>query len=129
MNNIDIVKQAYKSFAEGKIEAVLSVFDSEIVWEESKGFPYVKNDGIYRGQKEIVDNVLVNIPKYMDDFMIHIDDLFGAENKVVMAGHYGGVWKETGKRFMANAAHVWTIDNGKVKHFFQVSDTAAIMNS
>ena len=129
MNNVDIVKQAYKSFAEGNIEAVLLVFDSEIVWEESKGFPFVKNDGIYRRQKEIVDNVLANIPKYMDDFMIHIDDLLGTNDKVVMAGHYAGVWKETGKRFMANAAHVWTLNNGKVTHFFQVSDTAAIMNS
>jgi uncharacterized protein len=128
MNNVDIVKQAYKSFSEGNIEAVLSVFDSEIVWEESTGFPYVKNDGIFRGQNEIVENVFANIPKYYEDFMIHINELFGTEDKVVMAGHYGGVWKETGKRFMANATHVWTLNNGKVTHFFQVSDTAAIMN-
>lgn len=38
------------------------------------------------------------------------------------------VWEEaTGKKFRANAIHVWTLDNGKITHFFQASDTAEII--
>jgi ketosteroid isomerase-like protein len=127
MNNIDIVRQGYKNFSEGKIEDVLALFDPEIVWEESTGFPYVQNDGIFHGPKEIVENIFANIPIHMDNFMIHIDDLIDAGEKVVMTGHYGGTWKENGNKFMANAAHVWTLKGGKVVHFFQAADTAAIM--
>ena len=44
-----------------------------------------------------------------------------AEIKVVMVGHYKGVWKTTGKEFKANATHVWTLKEEKATHFFQSS--------
>jgi len=45
-----------------------------------------------------------------------------------MVGYYKGIWKATGKEFKANAIHVWTVNNGKLAHFFQAAYTAEIIN-
>jgi ketosteroid isomerase-like protein len=128
MNNVEIVKQGYKLFAEGNVEEVLKMFHPEIVWDECTGFPYVSGEGIFIGPNAIVQGVFAQIPVYFEGFQVEITELFGSEDKVVMVGYYKGVWKETGKEFKANATHTWTMVDGKAKHFYQAVDTAEIIN-
>jgi len=68
----------------------------------------------------------MNLPVYFDGFNIAVSEIFGADDKVVMVGYYQGTNKATGNPFKANATHVWTIKDGKMTHFFQAVDTAAI---
>jgi uncharacterized protein len=126
MTNTDIVKQAYAHFATGNIEGVLGIFDTSIEWHECKGMPFVKGDGIYTGHEAVVTNVFMNLPVFFDGFNIAVSEIFGTDDKVVMVGYYQGTNKATGNKFKANATHVWTVKNGKLKHFFQAVDTAAI---
>lgn len=127
MDNVEILKQGYKFFAEGNVPAVLELFNSEIVWDECQGFPYIEGDGIFTGPQAIVQGVFSHIPENYNNFQIEIDELFGCDDKVVMVGHYTGVWKKTGKQFKANATHVWKFKDGKATQFFQAADTAEIM--
>jgi ketosteroid isomerase-like protein len=126
MSNVELVKEAYANFATGNVPAVLATFDPAIIWHECKGMPFVKDDGIYTGAESIVKNVFMNLPVSFDGFNISVSEIFGADDKVVMTGHYQGTNKATGNNFKANATHVWTIKNGKVTNFFQAVDTAAI---
>lgn len=126
MTNVDLIKQGYSFFATGNVEGVLGLFDPAIEWNECKGMPFVKDDGIYKGHEAIVKNVFMNLPVYFDGFNISVNELFGADDKVVMVGFYQGTNKATGNSFKANATHVWTIKNGKTVHFFQAVDTATI---
>ena len=128
MDNVELVKQGYKYFAEGNVEAVLELFHPEMEWNECQGFPYVSGDGLFIGPNAVVQNVFAKIPEYMDGFQVDVQELFGSGDKVVMVGHYKGVWKATGKEFKANATHVWTLKDGKATHFFQAADTAEIIN-
>ena len=128
MNNVELVKQGYQYFAEGNVEAVLALFHPEIEWNECKGFPFVSGDGLFIGPNAIVQNVFAQIPENYEGFNIDIQELFGSGDKVVMVGHYKGVWKATGKEFKANAIHVWTVKDEKATHFFQAVDTAEIVN-
>ncbi len=128
MTNVDLVKQGYSDFATGNVEAVLAVFDPAIEWHECKGMPFVKDDGIFRGHEAIATNVFMKLPVYFDGFNIAVDQIFGADDKVVMVGYYQGTNKATGNSFKANATHVWTIKNGKAVHFFQAVDTATIIS-
>jgi len=128
MKNIDIVKQGYQNFAEGNAEAVLAVFHPNIEWNECESFPYVTGDGIFHGPNEVVQNVFAKLPEYFDNFQIEIDELIDGGERVVMKGHYSGTWKPTGKKFRANAAHIWSLKDGKATHFFQAVDSATIMN-
>jgi hypothetical protein len=126
MTNVDLIKQGYSNFATGNVEAVLANFHSQIEWNECKGMPFVKGDGLYIGIEAIVTNVFMNLPVYFDGFNIAVNEIIGADDKVVMVGYYQGTNKATGKPFKANATHVWTIKDGKVTHFFQAADTVAI---
>jgi len=128
MTNIDLVKQGYSNFATGNVEAVLAEFDPAIEWHECKGMPFVKGDGIYKGQEAIVNNVFMNLPVYFDGFNIAINQIFGDGDKVVMVGYYQGTNKATGNPFKANATHVWTIKNGKFVHLFQAVDTKTLVS-
>ena len=127
MDNVELLKQGYQLFSEGNIEAVLALFHPEIEWDECQGFPYIAGDGVFIGPSAIANNVFAKIPENIDGFHIDVQELFGSGDKVVMMGHYQGVYKETGKEFSANAAHVWTIKEGKATHFFQAVDTAEII--
>jgi len=126
MTNVDVVKQAYSNFETGNVPAVLAVFDPWIEWRECKGMPFVKDDGIYIGPEAVVTNVFMNLPIYFDGFNIAVNEIFGADDKVVMVGYYQGTNKATGNPFKANATHVWTLKDGKMTHFYQAVDTAAI---
>lgn len=126
MTNVELVKQAYADFSTGNVPGVLAVFDPAIEWHECKGIPFVNGDGIFIGPNEVVANVFMHIPAYFDGFNIAVSELFGADDKVVMAGYYQGTNKATGNSFKANATHVWTVKNGKLARFFQAVDTATI---
>ena len=123
-----MVKQGYQYFAEGNIEAVLELFHPGMEWDECTGFPYITGDGLFIGPNAVLQNVFAKIPENMDGFHVDVRELFGSGDKVVMVGHYKGVWKETGKEFKANATHVWTVKDGKATHLFQAVDTAEIVN-
>jgi len=127
MNNVDIAKQCYQDFADGNIKAVLAAFHPDIVWDECQSFPFITGDGKFVGPEAIVQGVFAHIPDHYDGFHVEITELFGSGDKVVMVGHYRGVWKATGKSFNANGTHVWTFKDGKATHFFQAVDTAEII--
>ena len=127
MNNVELLKKGYQYFAEGNIEGVLTLFDPQIEWNECAGFPFVEGDGTYIGHDAVVQNIFAQIPVHYDGFNIEMVDLFGSGDKVVMEGYYTGIWKATGKKFRANAAHIWTIKNGLATRFFQAVDTATII--
>ncbi len=126
MTNVEIVKKAYSDFATGNIEGALAQFDPQIEWHECKGMPFIKGDGIFVGVDAVVTNIFMNLPVYYDGFKISPDEIFGADDKVVMMGHYEGTNKATGNEFKANATHIWTVRNGKLSRFFQAADTAAM---
>ena len=126
MTNVELVKQGYSDFSTGNLEAVLAIWDPAIEWHECKGMPFVKGDGIFTGHEAVVTNVIMNLPVYFDGFNIEVNQIFGADDKVVMVGYYLGTNKATGNPFKANATHVWTVKNGKATHFFQAVDTVTI---
>lgn len=127
MKNIDLLKQGYIDFAAGNVEGAVKNWHPDIVWNECKGFPFVKSDGIYVGVPAVIEGVLSMIPVYYENFNIEISDFVDGGDKIVMVGHYTGTWKATGRKFKANATHTWTFKNGKATHFFQAVDSAEIM--
>ena len=126
MSNVDFVKEVYSNFSTGNVEAVLAAFDPQIEWRECKGMPFVDDDGIYSGPQEVVENVFMHIPAFIEGFGIEPIEIFGADDKVVMMGYYVGKNIATGNTFKANETHVWTITGGKLSHFFQAVDSATI---
>ncbi|MEO5891896.1 MAG: nuclear transport factor 2 family protein [Ferruginibacter sp.] len=126
MTNVDLVKQVYSNFATGNVEGAIALFDPAIEWRECEGAPFVSGDGIFIGPDAVVANVFMKIPEFFDGFNIVVSEVFGAGDKVAMAGYYQGTNKATGNSVKANAAHIWTVKNGKLSHFFQAVDYATM---
>jgi len=126
MTNAGLVKKLYALFFEGNVPEALALFDPAIEWHECTGMPFVKDNGIYTGPDAVVANVFMQLPVYFDGFNIAVTEIFEAGDKVAMVGYYEGTNKATGNTFKANASHTWTVKNGKMVHFFQAVDTAAI---
>lgn len=129
MDNVELLKQAYQSFGEGNIPAVLSLMDENIEWNTATSWPFLENKEPVIGPQNVVAKIFAPIPEHYDNFHIDIKDLFGAGDKVVMEGYYTGTWKATGKTFKANAVHIWNVKDGKITRYFQAVDSAEIMNA
>ena len=126
MTNVELVKQVYANFETGNVPAVLAMFDPAIEWNECQGMPFMNNADLVIGPEAVVTKIFMNLPVYFDGFNIAVTDIFGDGDKVAMQGYYQGTNKATGNAFKANATHIWTVKDGKLTHFFQAVDTAAI---
>jgi ketosteroid isomerase-like protein len=61
----------------------------------------------------------------VDGFAVNIDRLIeGNDNVVVALGRYSGTGRKGGKSLDAAFAHVWELDDGKLKRFLHYTDTA-----
>ena len=130
MNNAELVKQVYQSFSTGDVPAVLAAFDPEIKWHACESLPLVAGvDLPLTGPDQVVQHIFAQIGDYIDGFQIEVDTIFDSGDQVAMAGYYKGVWKASGKEFKANAAHIWTVRDGKLTRFFQAIDTANMMEA
>ncbi len=123
MNNVELIKNLYQAFAAGDIPAVLQSFNENIEWTEAEGFPY---GGTYRGGTAILENVFVKLATEWNDFKAEPDEFLDAGEKIVALGNYSGIYKTTGKSMNVPFAHVWTLENGKVKKFVQYTDTLKV---
>ena len=130
MNNTELITQVYERFAAGDVPGVLAHFDPQIKWHECESLPMVSVDALpLIGHDQVVQIIFAQIADYIDGFHIDVDAIFGDGDRVCMVGWYKGTWKATGKAFKANAAHIWTVQDGKATRFFQAVDTANIMEA
>jgi ketosteroid isomerase-like protein len=128
MDNVIKLKKAYQDFAVGNVEVAMTIFHPDIVWDECTGFPFVIGDGVFKGPEAIDQGVFMKLPEYYEGFKVEIDEIVESGEKIIMIGHYVGIWADTGKAFKANAVHVWTFKGGKAIHYFEAADTAEIIN-
>jgi ketosteroid isomerase-like protein len=126
-DNITLIKSLYEVFGRGDIPAVLDCFDPTIEWIAADNSPLADRSP-YHGVHEVREQVFRRVVADFD-VTIEVDELFDAGEKVVMLGFYHGVRKATGKRFRAQAAHIWTIAAGKVAKFQQYTDTYQLAES
>ncbi|UKM66340.1 ester cyclase [Flavobacteriaceae bacterium GSB9] len=121
--NTSIVDNMYKAFGEGDIPKVLASLDENVVWNEAEGNAYADGNP-YIGPDAIVNGVFARLGKDHEYFNLTDINLHNMNNNQVLATlRYDAKLKTTGKTYNAQAAHLWTLDNGKVVAFQQYVDT------
>ncbi|MDJ0616809.1 MAG: nuclear transport factor 2 family protein [Calothrix sp. MO_192.B10] len=123
MNNVDIIKSLYKSFAAGDIDAVLGILAEDVEWIESDGIPY---EGTFRGHEAIINGVFAKIGSEWSNFNAHVDEFIDAGDIVITLGVDSGTYNATGKSMQAPTASIWRLKDGKVVQFRQYIDTLAV---
>lgn len=119
----EIVKSHYDANDHKDIEGMLAVIADDCQWTEMDGFPC---RGTYVGPQAVLENVFMKLGGEWDNYTFTLERLLNAGNDVIGIGNYTGTYKKTGKTMNVRVVHVWTVADGKVRHFEQFTDTLRI---
>lgn len=118
--NIAVVRGLYEAFGRGDVPAVLAGFDENIEWYEAEGMP---QGGLHRGPQAVAENVFGPITGDVEGFAVTPDEFYAGGDEVVTITTYSGTAAKTGKDLRQQAAHAWTLRDGKITRFRQFMDT------
>jgi ketosteroid isomerase-like protein len=119
--NVDVVRAMYEEFSRGDIPAVLARIDNSIVFT-ILGSPAVPLAGVRRGAAGMAE-FFAELANTLEFSAFEPHDYIAQGDRVVALVHYAGKNKNTGRKFDAEAAMIWTIRNGKAVNFVEYSDT------
>ena len=123
--NTKIVQEMYAAFGRGDVQTILARLAYDVVWKGVYGAgPHVPTAGERRGRAAVGEffnqvGANVNFSKFEPTEFIATGD------KVVTLGHYVATTPKQ-KGFDSDFAMVFTLKNGKVTHFQEFCDSAAI---
>ncbi|MFK5982319.1 MAG: nuclear transport factor 2 family protein [Flavobacteriaceae bacterium] len=122
-NNLAVVQKLYDDFAKGDVPAVLGALDTNVVWNEAEGNaladgnPYIGPDAVLKGVFERV----IGEHEYFNLTDIQLHEM--SNNQVLATMRYKGKLKKNGAMIDVQAAHFWTLKDGKATAFQQYVDT------
>ncbi len=120
--NVEIVRNIYAAFETGDMAAFAGALAPDVVWSEAENYPYTDCNP-YVGAQAIMEGVFARTAEDFDGFAVAMTDLIDGGDRVVALGRYSGISRATGTKLDAQAAHVWTLTDGKVVQFQQHIDT------
>jgi len=122
-NNLSVIEGAYNAFAKGDVPSVLAALDDDVVWNEAEGNALADGNP-YKGPEAVLNGVFARIGADHEYFNLADIQLHEMSNNQVLATlRYQAKLKKNGAVIDAQAAHFWTLKNGKVISFQQYVDT------
>lgn len=122
--NLETVQRGYEAFGRGDIDALLALFDDDIVWE-SPGPPELPTAGSRRGKQQVA--AFFDAVNTVFDMQQFEPETFLADgDRVVVLGRDTAAVRATGKVVRSPWAHAFTLRNGKVVAFHEYIDTSAV---
>jgi ketosteroid isomerase-like protein len=123
--NIKVVQDAYAAFGRGDVQSILDRLTDDIVWKPVYGAAaHVPTSGERRG-KPGVATFFKQVGESINFVNFDPKEFIATGDKVVALGYYTGK-SPLGKTFDSDFAMVFTLKDGKVSHFQEFSDSAAI---
>ena len=127
--NIETIKKVYDAFNSRDYETALGFFDENIEWVAADNSP-LADKSPYQGIDAIREDVFGRIAAGYEKLTIRIDEIFSAEDKVVVLGYYDGIPRSNGKQSFSQLAHICTLNGeGKPVKFQQYTDTLNMAES
>lgn len=120
--NKTIINGLYQAFSTGDIPGVLGAMDSQIVWNEAEGNRYADGNP-YKGPEAVLNGVFAPIMEEHEYFNLKDIELHEMHNDKILATLRYDAKTKKGKNYNAQAAHFWTLKDGKIVAFQQYVDT------
>lgn len=123
-SDLELIRAHYRASDRGDLPAMLAPLAPDVTWTEMAGFPYA---GTYIGPEAVRDNVFGRLAAEWNGYTATVDEVLSAADGIVVGiGTYSGTYRATGTPMTARFVHLWRLQNGKVHHFEQFTDTAAV---
>lgn len=119
-----LVQQAYQSFKAGDFQSLLNSLAEDVQWQ----LPEMENvsfAGTWHGREQVAQ-FLSTIVQAQDVVEFEPEEFIAQGDKVVVLGRFSWRVKSTGRVSASAWAHVWTVKGGKVAHYQEYVDTAAV---
>ena len=122
-----LVEQVYESFRARDVTSLMNALGPGIEWQlpEMENVPFA---GTWRGH-DGVGRFLQILTETQEIVEFRPDQFVAQGNTVIVLGHFLMRVKATGRNSHSDWAHVWTIEAGKVTHFREYVDTAAVIGA
>ena len=120
-SNLEIARRLYDNLKAP--EVLMEILSPTISWEIAPGFPF---GGKYSGIQSVFQDFFGRVLQDFEDWSTVASEIHGAGDRIVALGTYSGKSKATGKTFVANFTHVWTMEDGKMVRLQQCADTAQL---
>ncbi len=128
-NNLAVIQGAYDAFSKGDVPSVLAALDANVVWNEAEGNAYADGNP-YKGPDAVLKGVFERIGADYEYFNLSDIKLHEVSNNQVFATmRYNGKLKKNSAIIDAQAAHFWTLKDGKVTAFQQYVDTKQLYDA
>ena len=125
--NTRLVRQAYQSIQAGDMQSFLNALAEDVQWQlpEMKNVPFA---GMWRGHRG-VEQFFGKVSETQEVIEFEAEEFIAQGDRVVVLGRFFMRVKATGKDSRSAWAHVWTIRQGRVTHFREYVDTAAVIDA
>jgi len=127
-NNVTVIDNLYKAFAAGEIPKVLEAMDAKIEWNEAESNAYADGNP-YIGPEAVLNGVFGRIMAEHEYFKLEDIELHDMTNNKVLATLRYDAKHNNGKTYNAQAAHLWTLEEGKITAFQQYVDTKKLADA
>jgi ketosteroid isomerase-like protein len=118
-DNVEVVKEAYKAFADGNLEEALESWSDDATWQGSDSTE-LPGGGEHTGKEEIAE-VLKSIAGAWEELTLSPDEYFESDDTVVVLLHLDV--KGSGGSGKIPTVHVVRLEDGKVVHVQTLTDT------
>ena len=108
--NVEVMRRFVEDFNRRGVDAILDFSDPEIEYREDPKFPQAE---VYRGRDAVVRQAREFFASF-SEYRIEIEDLFGANDKVVAVCHEIGRGKASGAPVDRRVGWIFTIRAGKL---------------
>jgi len=126
MNAAEVARLFYESFSNGKMaESLSTLVDTEAVLENPLPGP-IPFEGRFEGREGFAA-YLQAIPAAIDIEQFEVDDILSEGDRVVVLGRETSRVLSTDKRYTMSWVHVLRVHDGRIQHFREYNDTAAML--
>ncbi|HMF56201.1 MAG TPA: nuclear transport factor 2 family protein [Pyrinomonadaceae bacterium] len=122
-DNVQVVQQAYQNFKAGNIEALLGQMSDDVDWQLAE-MENVSFSGRRKGRDGVAQFFSL-LAEDQDVLQFEPHEFIAQGDKVAALGQYRWRVKSNGREYGGDWAHVFTIQDGKIKGFHEYMDTAA----
>jgi hypothetical protein len=122
--NRQLVQQAYQSVKAGDVQSLLNSLVEDVRWQlpEMENVPFA---GTWHGREQVGQFFSI-VAQTQDVVEFEPEEFIAQGDKVVVLGRFSQRVKSTVRVSASDWVHVWTVKDGKVTHFREYVDTAAV---
>ncbi|MCT7341011.1 nuclear transport factor 2 family protein [Pseudomonas aeruginosa] len=118
-----IVSDHYAASSRGDLAGMLADMDERTEWTEMAGFRWPAPMSARPPSAPVCSRPL---QRDWEGFRVEIERLIDGGDSVVAVGRYAATHRRSGKSFEARVAHVWTVEDGRIRRFEQFCDTLLV---